>query len=102
MCEEVPCCTICLDGGDEPLPVQREAGHRAQHGGEPGGDHGDDQRVDRGREHLLVGEQLGVPARGEAHPLRVELAVVEAEDHQQTALRRKFASMPKELNFLSI
>ena len=22
-CEEPPCCTLCLDGGDEPLPVQR-------------------------------------------------------------------------------
>ena len=27
-CEEPPCCAICLDGGEEPLPIQRGCGCR--------------------------------------------------------------------------
>ena len=32
VCEEAPCCTICLDGGDEPLPVQRGCACRGDAG----------------------------------------------------------------------
>ena len=31
-CEEPPCCAICLEGGDEPLPVQRGCGCRGDAG----------------------------------------------------------------------
>ena len=31
-CEEPPCCTICLDGGDEPLPLQRGCACRGDAG----------------------------------------------------------------------
>ena len=32
VCNEAPCCTICLDGGDEPLPVQRGCACRGDAG----------------------------------------------------------------------
>ena len=31
-CEEPPCCTICLEGGEEPLPIQRGCGCRGDMG----------------------------------------------------------------------
>ena len=31
-CEEPPCCTICLDGGDDPEPIQRGCGCRGDAG----------------------------------------------------------------------
>ena len=31
-CQEPPCCTICLDGGDDPLPIKRGCGCRGDAG----------------------------------------------------------------------
>ena len=32
VCDEAPCCNICLEGGDEPLPMQRGCGCRGDAG----------------------------------------------------------------------
>ena len=59
--------------GDEPEPEvrlaaevvagEREGGRRAEQHRQAGAEDGDDQRIDDGVHHLLVGEDLGVIGR---------------------------------------
>ncbi len=68
------------------VAVHGNAGQRAKKGGRQCRHHANHHRIARRHQHFAVIEQLMVPVQGEAHPLGVELGIVERihhHDHQR-------------------